>query len=342
MAPGPALETRNFRTRYGRYRNAPLAIRYAIGGEAAELALENAVGTGLRMLRRFGVDRIWPWEENPPRYPRELSRLVGFDVDHDAPFSITLEFGRPLAGWQSSGVPAVLSSPDDLRAFASGLVRGLAMLDRLGVVHRQILDNTVHWDARSRRVQINRFEYARREGEPRGRLARVRQPEERTARDWEAPEQILGGGLIDPRDDVFSVGCAILSMTAHGLSLGPDGLPDLSASGVPWLAYVLDGVFDPVDTRPTAADLLRRLGKSIARDDLPTREPDIFQEGRTEYDRIVARRDPQRSLAPRSALLRPVPITDDAPSPPWPPRNVPDRPTRPARRSSRRRPGPQR
>ncbi|SNQ51849.1 hypothetical protein FRACA_830012 [Frankia canadensis] len=162
MMPGPAVRTRNFRTRYGRYQNFPLAIRYAVGGESAEFALENAVGAGLRMLRFFDADRRWPWEGNPQRYPWELSRLVGYDVECDVPFAITVEFGMPLAGLRSSGTAGSLSSPDDLRAFTVGLARGLAVLDRLGVVHRQIRENTVHWDARSRVVQINRFEYARR------------------------------------------------------------------------------------------------------------------------------------------------------------------------------------
>ncbi|SNQ51188.1 conserved hypothetical protein [Frankia canadensis] len=330
MAPGPADETRNFRTRHGRYQNFPLAIRYAIGGESAEFALENAIAMGLRMLRRFDVDRMWPWEEKPRRYPWELSRLVGYDVDCDQPFVITIEFGMPLAGLRSSGTAGSLSSPDDLRAFASGLARGLVVLDRLGVVHRQVRDNTVHWDARSRLVQINRFEYARRVGEPRGRLAQVRVPGERTARDWEAPEQISGGGLVDARDDVFSVGCAILSVTAHGLRLGTDGLPDIAASGIPSLANVLRGVFSPVASRPEAAELLGRLGNAIAPGDLPRPETDGFGEGRAEYDRIVVSKNPSWSaFAVSEPPPGPRPPVSPEPSSPGPGPSGPSGPSAP-------------
>jgi hypothetical protein len=316
MARVPVEETRKFRTRYASYRRFPLAIRYAIGGEDAEFALENAIATGLRMLRRFDADRALPWEENPRRYPWELSRLVGFDVDCESPFLITVEFGSSLAGLRSTGTAGVLSSPDDLRAFASGLARGLVMLDRLGVVHRQVRANTVHWDARSRTVQINRFEYAQRVGEARRRLApaHVRKPEERTARDWEAAEQILGGGLVDPRDDVFSVGCAILSVTARGLQLGPGGVPDVAASGVPFLADMLRGVFAPVAHRPNAAELLGRLGGSIAPQDLPQAEPDRLVEGRAEYDRITASKNPHWS----AFASRPMPAEPPPPEPPSP------------------------
>lgn len=284
MDPGPPDETRNFRTRRGLYQNFPIAIRYAIGGENAELPLENAIATGLRMLRRFGADRHFPWEPGAADYPWQLSRLFGYEVDQEEPFAITAEYGVPI-----DELTSPLSSPDDLQEFARGLARGLILLEQLGISHRQLRGNTLHWDATSRTLQINRFEYARRLGEPRSRLAQITVPAERTPREWASPEQILGRGFVDAGDDLYAAGCALLSVvTPNGLHVGLGGRPDIAASGMPWLGQILQGVFDAPDARPTATEVLRRLGQVMRPDELPRYEPDALAEGRRAYDQLMA------------------------------------------------------
>ncbi|MCK9896903.1 hypothetical protein [Frankia sp. AgB32] len=301
MDPGLPEETKRFRTRRGSYRDYRLAIRYAIGGDPAEFALENAIAVGLRMLRRFDADQQLPWELPVARYPWELSQLLGYNVDCAEPFSVTVEYGTPL-----DSLTGPLSSPDDLRAFITSLARGLFLLDRLGVVHRQLRDNTVHWDSRSRMVQINRFEYARQVPAERARLSQIRTEQERTPRDWESPEQITGGGSLDPRDDLYSAGCAVLRVATGGLRLGPDRRPEVGASGNQWLARLLAGVFEPVDGRPDAAELLRRIGHEVSPDHLPRPDNDHLAEGRGAYDRLTAAR--------RALVHRP---RDDPEPPRW-------------------------
>ncbi|WP_163550552.1 hypothetical protein [Candidatus Frankia nodulisporulans] len=295
MDPGPPEETRNFRTRRGLYQNFPIAIRYAIGGENAELPLENAIATGLRMLRRFDADRHFPWERGATYYPWQLSRLFGYEVDRDEPFAITAEYGAPIEQLTSP-----LVSPDDLGKFAGGLI----LLEQLGISHRQLRGNTLHWDPTSRTLQINRFEYARRLGEPRSRLAQVPTPADRTPREWASPEQILGRGFIDAGDDLYAAGCALLSVvTPGGLHIGLGGRPDVAASGMPWLGQILHGVFDAPDARPTATELLRRLGQIMGADEVPRHEPDTLAEGRRAYDQLMAAKGqpaPARPARPSS------------------------------------------
>jgi len=314
MDPGQPEETANFRTLRGRYQNYPFAIRYAIGGERSELAVENAIATGLRLLRRYGAEQHYPWEQAGQAYPWELSRLLGYDVDCEIPFVVTLEYGTPL-----NRLPGPLS-PEDTRRLATGLARGLYLLDRLGVVHRQLLGNTLHWDSRSQLVQINRFEYARRPGDPRYRLQS----------DWAAPEQRAGRGYIESRDDVFGAGCAILAVTAHGLRLGPDGLPNPAASGVPWLPTLLAGVFGPVEARPTAATLLQRLGRPDMPPDPPRADPDtLLEPGRAAFDRLIAAKLPPPDEPPPPPSMPP-------PQPVFPPPSSPSRPSDKRGRRGRR------
>ncbi|CAO5192504.1 Protein kinase domain-containing protein [Frankia sp. AiPs1] len=293
-------ETRNFVTKRGRYRDYQLAIRYAVGGESAELALENAIATGLRMLRRFDADRRLPWDGSGSRYPWHLSQLFGYDVDQRRPFAVTVEWGVPV-----DRLPVPLSSPDDQQEFARGLIRGLVLLEHLGISHRQLRANTLYWHSPSRTLQINRFEYARLIGEPRTRLAQVATPAERTPREWAPPEQILGGGVIDARDDLYSAGCALLSVTPNRLHIGPGGNPDIAASNIPWLGQILHGVFDPLPGRPSAEQVLRRLGVVLTQDELPRSEPDPLAEGRRAFEQLMIAKG-QGLAAPPSPRVHPT------------------------------------
>ncbi|WP_133150899.1 hypothetical protein [Frankia canadensis] len=102
-------------------------------------------------------------------------------------------------------------------------------------------------------------------------------------------------------------------MTARGLCIGPDGIPDASASGVPWLVHLLDGVFGPVATRPDAAELLRRLGHDDVLTDLPRPEHDGLAEGHAAYDHLMALKDPRRIPPARQVPSPTAPAPDTAP-----------------------------
>ena len=245
-------EAGGFRIWRGEYQGTPVVLRYAVT-DRAEASLENAVATGLRMLRRFEADQWFPWERPGRSYPPELSRLLGYDLADDRPFMVTAEAGEPVS---SLARPL---TPDQVRDFASSLARGLYLLEGLGIVHGRLSDVTVHWDPRSRKTQINGYEIARRPGDPR---ARVTSP-------WTSPEERQGTGYSDPRDDVYATARVILR-AAGGPDLDLDlehrSLPDPTAIGVPWLSHVLAHAFGPAERRPNALELLRRLGRA---DSLP-------------------------------------------------------------------------
>jgi len=288
-------EPPSFRTRWGHFDDdQPFVVRYATpGNDASEDLIENAVGIGLRMWRRY---------LKPGRYPLELARLLGYDMDRDEPCVLTAEYGMAL------GQLGRKLSPDDLRAFAGSLARGLHLLERLGVTHGRLSPAAIRWDQGTKLVQLTRFEFGSRTGDPRAALPYP----------WASPEQALGEGLASPKGDIFSAGCAILSLTARGLVRGPDGLPDPAATDLPWLPGLLAGVFGPEGQRPSAAQLLARLGRSDLPPDPPERDPELALETfRREFDELVRGKQP---AAPKP------------PSPPPPPPSKPAREPGPTRR----------
>lgn len=300
--PGQTETTDNFQTRRGTYQGFPVAIRYAIGGDRSEFALENAIANGLRMLRCFGTYRSYPWEGDPNRdtsHPWELPRLFGYQMDDEQPFLVALEFGKPLAQLREP------LSPDDAIQLAIGLARALYLLERLGITHRQLLARTVHWDARTRLAQINRFEYSRRQGEPRHPRLESR---------WASPEQAKGIGSIAARDDIYSAGWAILhSATGGQVRLDPHGRPDPAASGVPYLGPVLAGAFEPEERRPDAAELLRRLGQDRPVDPAGLDPDQALAAGYAEFDRVTGRRPSPPPAPPSPAPTSPVPPASNDP-----------------------------
>ncbi len=219
-----------------------LAQREAAAGDE----LEREVMAGVRLLDRYPVDR----------YPAELVRLIGYNLDDVEPFVIV----SPVRGtpFEESGQ----LRPDAREAFELSLLRGLAYLAEAGVTHHNLTPSTVHWDGID--VQIRDFGkavVADRSGEP-------------------SSNGQAGGGA-----DIWSAGTLILrAATGRNSLVGPEMLAGRGQA----LRDLLDGVFDEVPTaRPSAACLLGRLNVTVRvpQEDLGAWQR--FEEGRLRFDETL-------------------------------------------------------
>lgn len=208
--------------------------------EQVEKLLDNEIRAMSRLAHRYGR----------AGYPAELPRLVGYNFDTVEPYVLCAPFRGNCA---EETVRNLLS--DQRIAFAVGLLRALAQLAAVDLVHGAVGLSTTWWD--DSRVQLVNFECAAVTGEPRRRADHSR---------WASSDQILGTGRAHPGDDVFSAGLAIYELLTGIRSTG-EHKPDLTVGG-PLLRELLAGVFQPdAERRPSAVELLRRLSTG---GDLPT------------------------------------------------------------------------
>ncbi|WP_158851432.1 hypothetical protein [Saccharothrix deserti] len=230
VSPGSVLQQRLVRVNQRVYVRK--YVSRAAGRQNPRLyeLLENEVRAGTRLGQVFH-----------DAYPRELARLVAYNVDVEEPFVLLHEYiGEPAAG--------AVTRFDDARRrrFEHELLRALWLTALAGVVHGAVTMDVVRWD--DGRLQLVDFEFAERIGEPRrrggGSLAR-------------SPEQLAGTGLVDTRDDLWAAGLLIRELHLGVRSTGarPDRDHDPER-----LRALLDPVFgNPVERRPYAADLLDML-----------------------------------------------------------------------------------
>ncbi len=227
--------------------------------------LDNEIQIGLHLIRSLrGHD-----------YPRELSRLVGYEADGDEPFVLLAERGQPAERIR----PGLRL--DNQERFQISLMRALNLLWAIGVVHRAITPNTVRWD--DPYVQITDFRHAALVGEPRGQAPNSM---------WAAPESRRGGGLVDHREDIWSAGLVVYQVVAGPRSPGHAEPPDL-AKAPGGIDETLRGIFDEaVGQRPGPQEILRRL--NAVREVVP---PDLvsasqlgdpaFTEGEERFDSLA-------------------------------------------------------
>ncbi|WP_328475428.1 hypothetical protein OHA21_19145 [Actinoplanes sp. NBC_00393] len=169
----------------------------------------------------------------------EVPVLAGYNVDVEEPFVLL----RPYAG-QPAADGLRLLDQDGKRRFQVGVLRALHLIGAAGVVHGALSLDVLRWNGSI--VQLVDFEWAQGAGEPRRAGTGPRQ----------SPERLQGTGVADPRDDVWSAGVLIRELVLGRQALAAPA--DQSADPVR-LRERLDGVFRPVEQRPTAADLLRRM-----------------------------------------------------------------------------------
>lgn len=230
-----------------------LAQRGARAGDE----LEREVMAGVRLLDRYPVDR----------YPAELVRLIGYNLDDVEPFVLV----SPVRGtpFEESGQ----LRPDAREAFELSLLRGLVHLAEAGVTHHGLTPATVYWDGID--VQIRDFGkaiVAGRSGEP-------------------SANGQAGGGA-----DIWSAGLLILrAATGRNGLVGPEMLEGRGQA----LRDLLDGVFDEVPSaRPAAECLLGRLNVTVRlpQEDLGAWQR--FEEGRIRFDETLRAKWPAPPAPP--------------------------------------------
>jgi serine/threonine protein kinase len=216
-----------------------------------------ADGTGLYQVRvadtaqRTGYERLdneilaglWLREATAAvGYPPEVSRLYGYEATSAHPFALLEPYrGEPLT------VAGHHLTDNEQHQFQVSLLTGLCWLAAAGIAHRGIAPSTVRWDGRH--AQITDFSLC-------SVIGALREPI--GALPWAAREQRQGHvrGRVSMRDDIWAAGRLIFYIHTQ------EELTDRSqVDGRPALKNLLDGVFGPPEDRPTARDLLTRLGE---------------------------------------------------------------------------------
>lgn len=224
--------------------------------EAREL-LEQEVGTALAIARAYAHGR----------HAALFPLVGGYNLDAEEPFVLyPKQAHRPLSSL-AGGVGL-----EDQHRIARDLVLVVRLLEGVGLVHRGLSPATVGWDGG--RVQLLSLSH----------LARIGQPAIPSGQPpWASPEQRTGGGRVDARDALWSVG-QLMYYVVFGRPGDPQGVaPDLATDRA--LTRVLGPVFASraVD-RPRAADLLPLLScpDPFADEPSPGDPLDAF---RQEFDR---------------------------------------------------------
>jgi hypothetical protein len=232
----------------------------AAGGSPGSAAAGTTRGTELRQHRPVGGDRRLDGYQRLDNeilagrrlhdaadwsgYPPEVARLYGDEAVSAEPYTLWL----PYQGLPLREVGAYLLT-EEFEKFTVSLLTGLCWLATVGIVHRAISPDTVHWDGQRGRVQITDFSRSTVFGTARTPVA--------GSHLWVPKEQRAGTcyGLSGPADDAWAAGRLIYYVGSHGEDLEHRG--QLAETGLEdMFRGQLGMVFGPPEGRPTASDLL--------------------------------------------------------------------------------------
>jgi hypothetical protein len=180
------------------------------------------------------------------RYPPQLACLYGDQATSADPCTLFEPYqGEPL----HEVVGRLL--PEAQEEVIVDLLTGLCWLASASIAHRAISPETVLWNGEQ--AQLTDFSKCTVFGVPRTPVSGTQ--------DWVAREQRQDEtyGSVGASDDVWAAGRLIFYVRNQGENL--TSRAQLARDG---LGAMLDGVFDAPEHRPTAGDLLRRMGRSAA------------------------------------------------------------------------------
>lgn len=193
--------------------------------------------------------------------------VVGYALDVAEPYLLYQEpRGVPLTR-ALDRIP--LSGLDQV---TGGLAVAIRLLELAGFAHRAITPDSVTWDGG--KIQLGRPVYAERLDRPRWPAGLL---------PYASPEQRAGVGLVDARDDVWS-----LAQVAHFALVRRPGDPDGRQRDLPAIPKLrrLTAAFAPLASdRPTPVELLAVLGRPDPALLAPT-GVDPVDVGRKAYDQI--------------------------------------------------------
>lgn len=179
-------------------------------------------------------------------YPTELACLYG-DYDDKVTVADPFTLFEPYRGRPLKQEVARLY-PDQQEAAQIGLLTGLCWLSGAGLAHCALNPNNVLWDGEQ--IQITDFSHATVFGASRTATS--------GRRDWVPKEKQPGEsyGTVTPGDDSWAAGRLIFYIRTQGEELGER--KRLAEEG---LDQLIGDVFNEPGARPTAAELLRRMGR---------------------------------------------------------------------------------
>lgn len=273
--------------------------------------LDNEILIGRHLVDFYG---------NGAGYPAELSQLVGYYGDDAGQPFILL---APYRGQPADHVVRGLMLEQE-KGFQTSLVRGIRLLELAGVVHGRISPTTVRWDEVEELAQLTGFGEAVMIGAPR---------REGGDEPWAAAEQRSGTGPADPRDDVWSAAQVIYYVVTGRRVRASDMQPDPSARAAA-LQAVFGRALDPkLAARPTARELLVKLGGSDPRPPQRTARDRSFEEGMRKFEERRVDKLGQGQRTPPYGMPQSPPPGGPKQSPPQPPPSTqPPRKTQPARK----------
>jgi hypothetical protein len=211
-------------------------------------------------------------------YPAELARMYGDEDSSAEPYTLYGPYsGEPI----SDGVDLF---DDEVRAFVTGLLKGLCWLAGAGIAHRAISPETVWWTGES--VLITDFSRS-------APFGTTRTPITGLPWGWVPLESRPDSnfGVVGPTDDVWAAVRLLYFVRSRGEDL--DDFGKLVETGLAQMFNgLLERVFGPPDGRPTASDLLQRgLGRSHILPSLPDGAKEVI-EGRKAFLRARDRKHP--------------------------------------------------